>query len=102
MQSIIDPKLLERLRVGPLARYFDAYLARIKQDGFLPISVPCQAYAITRFSRWLQENHVQLGDLNETNVRRFLDRDPGVVHHPERATIGRLMSMLREIGVLKA
>jgi hypothetical protein len=33
MQSIIDPKLLERLRVGPLAQYFDPYLARIEEEG---------------------------------------------------------------------
>ncbi len=41
MQSIIDPKLLTRLRVGPLAQYFDVYLTRVQQDGFLSSSVPC-------------------------------------------------------------
>jgi site-specific recombinase XerD len=102
MQSIIDPKLLERLRVGPLAEYLDVYLARIERDGFVPSSVPCQVYAIARFSRWLQKQRIQLADLREATVRGFLDRDPGVVHHPERATISRLISILRESGVLKA
>jgi site-specific recombinase XerD len=101
MQSIIDPKLLERLRVGPLAQYLDLYLLRIEQDGFVPSSAPCQAYAIARFSRWLQKQRIQLADLREATVQEFLARDPGVVHHPERATIGRLISILREIGVLK-
>lgn len=101
MQSIIDPKLLERLRVGPLAQYLDVYLARIERDGFVPSSVPCQAYAIARFSRWLQKQRIQLEDLREATVREFLARVPGVVHHPERATISRLVSILREIGVLK-
>ena len=58
MKSIIDPKLLERLRVGPLAQYFDPYLARLEEEGFSPSSVPCQAYAITRYSKWLQEKHI--------------------------------------------
>ena len=102
MQSIIDPKLLERLRVGPLAQYLDVYLARIERDGFVPSSVPCQAYAIARFSRWLQKRCIQLEDLREVTVQEFLGRDPGVVHHLERATIGRLILILREIGVLKA
>src|ERR1035438_3921124 len=31
MQSIIDSKLLERLRVGPLAPYLDLYLRRIER-----------------------------------------------------------------------
>jgi site-specific recombinase XerD len=102
MQSIIDSKLLERLRVGPLAPYLDVYLRRIEQDGFLPSSVPCQAYAIARFSKWLQQEDIRPEDLDEIRVRRFLDRDPGVVHFPEPATIRRLVLILREMGVLKA
>jgi len=102
MQSIIDPKLLERLRVGTLAPHFDAYLAQIDRDGFLPSSVPCQAYAIARFSKWLQQEGIRPDDLDENIVRRFLDRDPGVVHYPERATIRRLVSILRDLGVAKA
>jgi site-specific recombinase XerD len=102
MQSIIDSKLLERLRVGPLAPYLDVYLTRIEQDGFLPSSVPCQAYAIVRFSKWLQHEDIRLGDLDEITVRRFLDRDPGVVHFPEPASVRRLILILREMGVVKA
>jgi site-specific recombinase XerD len=102
MRSIIDSKLLERLRVGPLAPFLDVYLRRIEQDGFLPSSVPCQAYAIARFSKWLQQEDIRLEDLDEIRLRRFLDRDPGVVHVPEPATIRRLVLILREMGVLKA
>jgi len=102
MQPIIDSKLLERLRVGPLAPFLDVYISRIEKDGFLPSSVPCQAYAIARFSKWLQQEDIRLGDLDEIRVRRFLDRDPGIVHFPEPATIRRLLLILRDIGVLKA
>ena len=102
MQSIIDLKLLERLRVGPLAQYFDPYLARIAEEGFLPLSVPCQAYAITRFSKWLEQKRIPLRDVDGTIVRTFLNRDAGIVHYPERATIHRLVAILRDIGVLKA
>jgi site-specific recombinase XerD len=101
MQSFIDSKLLERLRVGPLAPYLDVYLRRIEQNGFLPSSVPCQAYAIARFSKWLQQELTRLEDLDEIIVRRFLDRDPGVVHVHEPASIRRLVLTLREMGVVK-
>jgi hypothetical protein len=40
MKTFIDPDLLDRLRVGPLSPYLDAYLKRIEQEGFLPSSVP--------------------------------------------------------------
>jgi site-specific recombinase XerD len=101
MQSIIDSKLLERLRVGPLAPYLDIYISRIEQDGFLPSSVPCQLYAIARFSKWLQQGGVRIEDIDEIRMRRFLDRDPGVVHYPEPASIRRLVAILRGMGVLK-
>jgi hypothetical protein len=37
MQTFIDPDLLDRLRVGPLASYLDAYLKRIEQEGFFAL-----------------------------------------------------------------
>ena len=33
MQTFIDPGLLDRLRVGPLASHFDAYLKHIEHEG---------------------------------------------------------------------
>lgn len=41
-------------------------------------------------------------DIDEIRMRRFLDRDPGVVHYPEPASIRRLVLILRGMGVLKA
>jgi len=82
--------------------YLSVYLARIEQDGYLPSSVPCQAYAIARFSRWLDQQEIQLKDLDEPIVQRFLKRDAGVVHPPEPATIRRLLLTLREQGVVAA
>src|ERR1035441_5131786 len=100
MKTTIDSKLLERLRVGPLSPYLDVYLARVEQEGFLPSSVPCQVYAIARFSRWLERMDVSLEGLDESGVQDFLGRDPGVVHHLERSTIRRLVvrSEERRVG----
>lgn len=102
MKTIIDSKLLERLRVGPLSPYLDIYLTRVEQEGFLPSSVPYQIYAIARFSRWLERMNVPLEGLDESGVRDFLGRDPGVVHRHERSTIRRLVVVLREVGVVRA
>jgi site-specific recombinase XerD len=102
MKHFIDPNLLERLSIGPLAPYLGAYLARIEKDGFSPSSVPCQAYAIARFSRWLDQQKIQLKDIDESILRRFLDRDAGIMHRPEPETIRRLLLMLRENRVTSA
>ncbi len=102
MQTFIDPDLLARLRVGPLAPYLDAYLKRIEQEGFLSSSVPMQMYGIARFSRWLQTQQLDLHQVDEGAVERFLQRDPNMVHGSEAAPLRRFLAMLREIGLTAA
>ena len=102
MQRFIDPNLLQRLRVGPLAPHFDAYLKQIEQEGFLPSSAPMQMYAIARFSNWLHNRRLDLQQVNEATVERFLQRDPGIIHSGEVAPLRRLLAMLRKIEVTPA
>ena len=96
MQKFIDPKLFQRLRVGPLAPHLDAYLKHIEQEGFLPSSAPMQMYAIARFSNWLHDRRLDLREVDEATVERFLQRDPGIVHSGEAATLRCLLAILRK------
>jgi site-specific recombinase XerD len=102
MQTFIDPNLLDRLRVGPLAPHLDSYLRRIGQEGFLPSSVPMQMYAIARFSNWLQTVQLDLHQVDEAAVERFLQRDPSLAHSNESAPLRRFLALLREIGLTAA
>jgi site-specific recombinase XerD len=99
MQTFIDPCLLDRLRVGPLASFLDTYLKRIELEGFLPSSVPMQMYAIARFSNWLQTMQLDLHQVDEGTVDRFLHRDPNIVHCAESASLRRVLALLRESGL---
>ena len=102
MQKFVDPNLLQRLRVGPLAPHLDTYLKHIEQEGFLPSSVPMQMYAIARFSNWLHDRRVDLHQVDEASVERFLQRDPGIVRSGEAAPLRRLLAILRKIEVTRA
>jgi site-specific recombinase XerD len=102
MQNFIDPSLLDRLRVGPLASYLDTYLERIEQAGFLPSSVPMQMYAIARFSNWLHVRQIDLHLLDEGTVQQFLKRDLDKTHSGESGPLNRLLKILREIGITAA
>jgi site-specific recombinase XerD len=102
MQTFVDPNLLERLHVGPLAPHLDAYLKHIQQEGFLPSSAPMQMYAIARFSNWLHDRRLDLHQVNEATVERFLQRDPGIIHSGEAAPLHRLLAILRKIEVTPA
>src|SRR3954470_24914926 len=99
MQTFIDPSLLDRLRVGPLASYLDAYLKRIEQEGFLPSSVPMQLYAIARFSNWLQDRQLDVREVDEAAVERFLKRAPNLVRNGESAPLRRFLVILRDMGL---
>ena len=102
MQTFIDPSLLQRLRVGPLAPYLDAYLEQIEKEGFLPSSVPMQMYAIARFSKWLDTRRLDLYELDEVSVEQFLNRETGARRGAEPAPLRRFLAMLRELGVTAA
>jgi site-specific recombinase XerD len=102
MQTFVDPNLLHRLRVGPLAPYLDAYLKQIEQEGFSQSSAPMQMYAIARFSKWLHERQLDLHQVDEASVERFFQRDAGIVHSGEAAPLRRLLAMLRKIEVTRA
>jgi site-specific recombinase XerD len=102
MKTFVNPHLLQRLRVGPLAPYLDAYLEHIEHDGFLPSSVPMQMYAIARFSKWLHDWQLDLRHVDEDTVERFLKRDSNIVHSGESASLRRLLALLRRIGVTVA
>src|SRR5215472_5610796 len=99
MQPFIEPRFLQRVRVGPLAPYFDDYLKQLELEGFLPSSVPMQMYAIARFSKWLDIRQIELSQVNETIIEQFRKRDPGVVHSCESAPLRRFLATLRLIGV---
>ena len=102
MQTFIDPSLLQRVRVGPLAPYLDAYLEQIEKEGFLPSSVPMQMYAIARFSKWLDTRRLDLYELDEVSVQQFLNRDTDARRGAEPAPLRRFLAMLRELGVTAA
>ncbi len=50
---------------------------------------------------WRRVLRIPLRDVDGATVRTFLNRDLGVVHYSEGATIHRLVAILREVGVFK-
>jgi site-specific recombinase XerD len=61
-----------------------------------------QIYAIARFSNWLQTRQLDLHQVDDGAVERFLRRDPGIVHSGEAAPLRRILAMLREMGLTPA
>ena len=49
-EPFLDPDLIERLRIGPLAQHLDAYLRLLEQQGYSSVSARGQLRVIALFS----------------------------------------------------
>ena len=86
--------------MGPLSQHLDAYLAVVKEQGYLSATAGQQVRLIARFSQWLRRSKRELHDLDECVIKRFLDqrRDAHQIQRYDAATMKRLLGVLRQRG----
>jgi site-specific recombinase XerD len=94
---------IERLRQGPLSKHLDAYATAVAEQGYTHHSIKQQIVVIAEFSRWLNQKHVHIQALDSQVVDRFLRlrRRQGRVRRGDPKALERLLTMLRQIGVVK-
>lgn len=94
---------IERLRQGPLSEYLDAYATAVAAQGYGRHSIREQIVAISDFSRWLKQKHIEVRALDSDVVDRFLRyrRRPHRVRRGDPKALQRLLTMLRQQGVVK-
>lgn len=95
---------IERLRQGPLSEHLDAYAAAVAAQGYGRHSIREQIVVIADFSRWLKQKQMAVQDLDNKVVDRFLQHRhrPRRVRRGDPKTLQRLLTMLRQTGVVKA
>jgi site-specific recombinase XerD len=98
------PSTIERVRQGPLSEHLDAYAAAVAEQGYARNSIGRQIVAIADFSRWLKHKHIEIQVLNHHVVDRFLRfrRRQQRVRRGDAKALGRMLSMLRLKGIVKA
>ena len=97
------PSTIERLRQGPLREHLDAYATDIARQGYVRHSIRTQIVVIADFSRWLQQKHIELQDLNSKVVDRFVQhhqRQTGV-RRGDAGILSRFLAMLDQTGVVE-
>jgi site-specific recombinase XerD len=94
---------VERLRQGPLSEHLDAYAAAVADQGYTHSSIRQQIVVIADFSRWLKHKQIAVQDLDSKVVIRFLRyrHQPQRVRRGDPKTLQRLLTVLRQIGVVK-
>jgi site-specific recombinase XerD len=97
------PTMIERLRYGPLSEHLDTYATAVAQQGYARHSIRTQVVVIADFSQWLQQKHLEVGNLNDEVVDRFLRHRQR--HNESRqgdaCVLNRFLTMLGQMGVVE-
>jgi hypothetical protein len=95
-------RLFRRLKSGPHGQLLEFYAARLVRDGLGPQSVWQSLKLLGDLINWAANCDGKLTDLNEDMVERYLrhrsERQP--IWPGERAALKRLLSVLREAGMI--
>jgi site-specific recombinase XerD len=93
---------INRLREGPLADHMDAFASLLAGQGYSQAWARVQIRVVGEFNRWLRGKRIELPQVDENAVTRFLAyRERAKPLPPGRAfALTRLLRMLRDKGVL--
>jgi hypothetical protein len=68
----VQPKVLARLRSGPVGRYLSAIGVKLQQQGYSRDSIRRHLRAADAFGRWLSDHSLSLGDANPSTVDGYI------------------------------
>ena len=74
----IWPQIATRIRRGPVGSCVDGYLAKLANDGYSKHGIRRHIQAVDRFGCWLAGQALQLSDVDERTVERFVAEIPRI------------------------
>ena len=95
-------KTLRRLYGGPLAIYIDRIAAWYDEQGYGHCYAIASLKSVDRFGRWLDRRSIELRDVNEQLIVRYVLQLPARAHAGTHVALRRLLSVLREDGASPA
>lgn len=86
-----------------MSEHLDAYAVAVAEQGYAHHSIRQQIVVIADFSRWLNQKHIAVQDLDSNVVDRFLRlrRRQQRLRRGDLKALERVLAMLRQIGVVK-
>jgi len=92
----------ERLRGGLLGAHLDSFLATLSQLGYARSTVRERLWLLGDLARWLEREHLALGDLQEQVASRFLNgrQSGGRLRSSDSPTVRHFLEHLRQRGAV--
>ncbi|MGD0236408.1 MAG: tyrosine-type recombinase/integrase [Syntrophorhabdales bacterium] len=101
-QFYADPSSWERLRLGPLGTYIDAFAQRLSSRGYARSAGRRKIQAVACFNRWLERRQCYAEDVDEEVVSAFLSQRRKGLHRREAPpALQMLLSQLRDAGIIR-
>ena len=97
-----DPRLPQNMCQGPLASIIPAYAALLSQQGYTQQSAHLQILFLTDLNQWLHRRRLQVSDLKEPTLHRYL-RSRHQRFRPRRdetSILKKLLHLLHTQGLL--
>lgn len=91
-------RTLRRLYRGPLGTYIDRIAAWYDEQGYGRNYAVASLKSVDRFGRWLDRRRVELRDVDEQLIDRYVLQCPVDAHPGTRVALRRLLAVLREGG----
>ncbi len=97
-----NPKVLNRLHLGPLGGHIDSFAKILIVQGYKPSTAKHKVRIVADLSRWLDRHGLRGKDLNETTLDDYLmyKGRRGSIFKIEPPTLQALLEHLRETGVV--
>lgn len=94
----------QRLRVGPLSGYLDAFARRLSEYGYAIDTGQQQLRMVSHLSQWMDRRGLQAHDLSEPVLKRFLAdrRRQGRARNTDPRALGWFLEHLQQTGVVES
>jgi len=98
-----NPKVLERLHLGPLGPHIDSFAQLLRVQGYHRNTAKYKIRLVAALSRWLEQKGLSAKNLNETTVNEFLlyRGQRGSIFRIEPPTLRQLLKHLRGNGIVR-
>ena len=97
----IYPKVIQRMREGPIGAHIDSYVDYLIKNGFSKKTSCRRVRLIADFSRWLEHKNLSINSITEQTIDTYLRyrKLTSYINDYDKPALRRLLRLLRELNV---
>jgi len=94
------PRLLSRIRTGPLGQYLDSFVDELSEQGYSRDVIGTKIRLIAGFATWLTSKRLTAEDVTEALIEKYLRQRTQSPKYVDRPTLKRLLQILQQKNIV--